>query len=128
MTRSEAPPHPSRDLRFSLVVLCLAAVAAILYRFPPTAYAVYPQCPVWLLFHIQCPGCGITRALAALLHGNLREAFSLNALAVLALPAGILYTGGQHFFRMRAPRAQTSRALLYGVYAVLFAFTVARNL
>ena len=40
-------------------------------------------------FGVLCPGCGGTRALAALLRGQLRQAFGFNALVtVAALIAG----------------------------------------
>ncbi len=30
-----------------------------------------PICPVWLVFHIHCPGCGLTRSLIELWQGHL---------------------------------------------------------
>lgn len=128
MTRSEAPPQSSRHLRLISILFCIAVGAAVLYRSPPTASSIYPQCPIWLLLGVQCPGCGATRALSALLHGHLREALRLNALTTLAIPLSILYAGGRRLFRIPAPGAQNSRALLYAGFAVLLAFTVARNL
>lgn len=77
-------------LAAALSLIALAAV--VLYRFPPTAYSFYPLCPVHEYLHLECPGCGTTRALAALLHGNLAEAIHLNALAILlGLPAAAIY-------------------------------------
>ena len=35
-------------------------------------------CPLKLLFHIPCPGCGITRASGLLLKGQFFDAFILN--------------------------------------------------
>jgi hypothetical protein len=59
---------------------------AVLYRYPPELYHFYPQCPVFRYLHMYCPGCGATRALAALLHGRLAEALHYNAYAVLLFP------------------------------------------
>jgi len=39
--------------------------------------AVY-GCPVYRLFGIRCPGCGLTRAWMLALHGRWREAVSMN--------------------------------------------------
>ncbi len=69
----------------------LAAVATVLFRFPPTQSAFYPQCPIYAALHLACPGCGGTRALAALLHGRLIEALHFNALVTLALPFALGY-------------------------------------
>ncbi|MGM9872931.1 MAG: DUF2752 domain-containing protein [Muribaculaceae bacterium] len=43
-------------------------------------------CPSKLLFHIPCPGCGMTRATCLLLDGKFIESFTLNPNALLLLP------------------------------------------
>jgi hypothetical protein len=65
--------------------------AWVLLRFPPETSAFYPVCPIFRLTGLLCPGCGSTRALAALLHGQVREAIHWNALFVLLLPLGLAY-------------------------------------
>lgn len=72
--------------------LALAAAlffAIVLYRFPPEEYGFYPRCPVYALTGWECPGCGMTRALAAFLHGHLAEAVRWNPL-VLVVVTGFL--------------------------------------
>lgn len=56
--------------------------ALVLWRFEPAGQFFFPRC--WLYEHtgLQCPGCGGTRALHALLHGEVRTALKLNPLAV----------------------------------------------
>lgn len=73
-------------------VACVSlAGAAILYEFPPEQYHFYPQCPIFRYLHVYCPGCGATRALAALLHLRIAEALHYNALVVLLVPVLIAY-------------------------------------
>lgn len=67
------------------------AVAAMLYRFPPERYDFYPQCPVFRYLHVLCPGCGATRALAAMVHGRIAEALHYNVLVVLLVPVALAY-------------------------------------
>jgi len=44
-----------------------------------------PLCPSrWL--GLRCPGCGMTRALALLLHGRWREAIAMNPRVVVVAP------------------------------------------
>lgn len=42
-------------------------------------------CPTKLIFHIPCPGCGITRATLLVLNGHIREAFLLNPNVILSI-------------------------------------------
>jgi len=105
--------------------------AALLLVFPPTQYSFYPQCPVHYYFHILCPGCGTTRALAALLHGSFTEALRLNALTTLMVPITLMCVG-RYYRRVlaREPAAllQPSPAAIYATLAVAAIFTIARNL
>jgi hypothetical protein len=45
-----------------------------------------PLCPMAATLRIPCPGCGLTRATLALLHGDLRRAFALHPLALVLVP------------------------------------------
>ena len=40
-------------------------------------------CPIYGAFHIHCPGCGMTRAVAFLLMGDFKESFNMHPLAGL---------------------------------------------
>jgi hypothetical protein len=74
----------------------LAVAAAYLFFFEPGRTGFFPACPFRTLTGLTCPGCGTTRALHQLLHGNLLGAFELNPLLLLLLPVIgfilILYT------------------------------------
>lgn len=129
--------YPSRTAVATLAygAAGFAAAAAMLLRFPPDAYSFYPRCPIFTLLHMQCPGCGATQALAALLHGHLHEALRLNALTTLLLPAVLLYCLLSLWNKPVEPRkhATSRKHATYG--AVAFAgmflasvFMIARNL
>ena len=64
----------------------LASAAAYLFVFEPGRTGIFPACPFRALTGLTCPGCGSTRALHQLLHGNFVAAFELNPLMVLVLP------------------------------------------
>jgi hypothetical protein len=45
-----------------------------------------PMCPVAILTHHPCPGCGMTRAAWALLHGDVSTSLHLHPLAGAIVP------------------------------------------
>jgi hypothetical protein len=120
-----------RRLLVASVGVGAAAGTALLLRFPPAQYTFYPRCPVYEYLHLLCPGCGATRALAALLRGHLAEAIHQNALFVMLLP---LLAGYAALCCYRAWTAEAfrwpepPRWAVQSALAAAFVFTVARNL
>lgn len=68
--------------------ILLLAGGLIVFRFNPTEYRFYPQCAFHQFTGLQCPGCGSTRAIHALLHGEIVTALKMNTLLVGLLPVG----------------------------------------
>ena len=63
------------------------AVGAVLLRFNPNAAGnPLPACPFHAVTGLYCPGCGSTRALHALVHGDVATALAMNPLLVISLP------------------------------------------
>lgn len=58
----------------------------IIWRYDPSDSVWMPKCMIHSLTGLQCPGCGITRALHAALHGNFMEAIHYNLFLVISLP------------------------------------------
>lgn len=131
-----APPRiaktSSANGLFAGIVLGAAAlgVGAVIFFFNPTTHAFYPVCKFHQLTGLNCPGCGATRALYALLHGNFLTALRDNALFVFALAAGLVY--GMWFmvrkFRGRPGSEIFPAKFLWPALAVALVFTVLRNL
>ncbi len=81
--------------------------------------------------HVDCPGCGATRALSALLHGHLLDAFRLNALFVLLLPFGLGFAVECYRRAIRRAEFQWPTLPIPAIYACLAlatTFMIARNL
>ncbi len=105
-----------------IITICVVAVSAVvtLAIFDPATAGFFPPC----LFHqctgLYCPGCGTTRALHQLLHGNLGAVLRLNSLTLLLAPVlGILAVSG---------RPNTWRpSVVWTLVIVVVAFGVLRN-
>jgi Protein of unknown function (DUF2752) len=120
-----------RTLRAAAPPAIIALVATILLLFPPENYSFYPRCPIHEYLHLQCPGCGATRALAALLHGHLAEAMHLNALVTPLLPFAAAYCILCYYrlFLNKPQRwPQPPPAAIYSTLAIAAVFTILRNL
>jgi hypothetical protein len=98
----------------------------VLYTFPPVTTAFYPQCTFRQLTGFDCPGCGSTRALHALLHGRFAEAFRFNPLLfALMIVAGISVPS---MLRGERPRFLYTRWFGWGAAIVIAGWWIGRNL
>ncbi|MHB2015882.1 MAG: DUF2752 domain-containing protein [Candidatus Xenobia bacterium] len=83
------------------------------------------------LFHrmtgLPCPGCGMTRSVVALLHGNVSEALAFNVggplvllVAAFLMVAGVLSRGRRHAWRAAVRRLELRYAWVEHSMLALF--------
>lgn len=87
--------YPEKRKRIGIVILIvLMPILIILYRFldpeSVTFGRFFPKCPVKLLTGLDCPSCGVQRALHSLLTGDIIGALHYN----LFIPFSLLYLLG----------------------------------
>lgn len=63
----------------------------------------FPLCPMASSFGVPCPGCGLTRATLALLHGDVHTALHFHPLVWLLTPLFVLFAGSGLIELVRAP-------------------------
>lgn len=117
-------------LRAAAPLAIVALAIAMLLRFPPGEYTFYPQCPIFHYLHLQCPGCGATRALAALLHGDIAEALRLNALTTLLTPFAATYAAVcyRRFLQRELQLPRLPHSAVYAALSLAVIFSIVRNL
>lgn len=127
-----AGPVDGSGSRLVAILLGVFAVVigALVFFFNPSTHGFYPVCQFHRLTGLNCPGCGMTRALYALLHGDLPTALRDNALFVLALPAALARA---LWLAAKKSRGQAVPGFLPGKYLTILlfialAFTILRNL
>ncbi len=105
--------------------------ASILWYFDPTKTSFLPACPMLKFTGFACPGCGMTRGLHALLHGDVLTALSYNAL----IPFFVVFSG--YLFislilvvvRGRGiPKWTYTPQTLFSILIVMLLFAFVRNL
>lgn len=110
-----------------------AAVGAgvwLLRRVDPNA----PDSPLpgCLFFHftgLYCPGCGSTRALHGLVHGDLAQAWAMNPLLFVVIPALPMLIAHGMGYRLPLPKRAIDGLLSAKFWLILiFGYWIARNL
>jgi hypothetical protein len=67
--------------RFFLLAVIGAGLVSLLSGASPESLAFWP-CPFHLVTHMECPGCGMTRACIALARGDIGNALHYNPLSL----------------------------------------------
>lgn len=117
-----------RRVIFTLIVILSGVV---LYWLDPAQYVFMPKCIFRMLTGWDCPGCGLQRAVHALLHGRFWEAVQYNYFLLLGIPyvLAVMYmewfTSGEKHLRLR--RVLYHRYVLYAYVMLYLAWWVLRN-
>lgn len=117
-------------LRLILLAAALTALAAVYFIFDPVQTVWMPKCIMHTLTGLDCPGCGAQRAVHAMLHGHLADAFRANAFIVVLFPYLALMLVAE-IYRNRLPRlykAICSGWALWTLFALIIAWGVLRNI
>ena len=109
----------------------MLAGAGIVAWFDPSQESFFPVCPLYKTTSLACPGCGMTRALHALLNGDIAAAFDFNLMfPVMAFLLGYIFfslslmawRGKGLDFSVFGPK------VTWSLFAVAMLFAVARNI
>jgi hypothetical protein len=116
-------------LPLSLAAAACAAALGMQAVLDPFAQDV-PLCLFHLLTGLDCPGCGGTRAVHALLAGDPLLALQSNAVVVLALPVVLVLFVRWTVARVRGRSAELHppKGLLLVLGILVAAYAIARNL
>ncbi|GAB2815546.1 DUF2752 domain-containing protein [Lentzea nigeriaca] len=112
-------------------VLALGGAGAVLLLFvdPNQPGNLLPKCPIKWLTGFNCPGCGATRMVHALLHGDVVGAFHYNAvLLVLGVPLFLWLFGRWTHDRWTGERRSVPKSVGFAVLVVAAVWGVGRNL
>lgn len=136
---SPLPPPPApptsrlRALTGPLVLTGagLAASAYIYLNNPNNPATIYPKCPLKYLTGIDCPGCGLTRSVYSLLHGDPLAAISHNLLILFVIPwlvMAVVRWGAQRLGHEIPKMFEVRQWMVPAMVVLLVVFTVVRNL
>ena len=113
-----------------IITAVVAILAAIVYfYFDPSSSKLFPRCLFLETTGVKCPGCGSQRAVHALLHGQVGEAWHYNAMLVVAIPLigfYLLVSVMQERWQ-RLYRVLFSRVVLLSLVGLIVLWWVLRN-
>lgn len=78
-------------LKKVLKLTFIALILGSIYLYIFTTYGIGIPCVFYKVTGWQCPGCGMTRAIAQLWKGNIEQAISYNVLSVSIFPIFVIY-------------------------------------
>lgn len=112
-------------------ILPFASVGmAYLFSLYVFRYITLPSCYLYELTGIYCPGCGCTRAVYALIHGDVILSLKQNPLVIVSLAAlFVLYI--ELVFRAFGKKLRTfvhSKYFLWAAFIAIMIYTVLRNI
>jgi len=88
----------------------------------------FPPCMFYQLTGLHCPGCGITRAVHALLHLDLARALHMNGLFILIGLPILTFLGLEMMQGKLYLSARTHKLMAYGYLILALLFAIARNI
>lgn len=120
----------NKRLAVGLIWLTLAVGSTYLFIFEPGKSGLFPVCLFFALTGFACPGCGTTRGLHCLLHGDVVGAFQFNPLMMVMLPfllyALVRYTNA--VMRGQPMRGnQLNAKYIWLLFFVVLTFWIVRN-
>lgn len=109
-------------LTLGLMLALAAFVCMVLLIAPPGSPRAkwLPKCMVYQQTGLYCPGCGCTRALSALLRGDLKASLHNN---LLLIPGSLLAA-----LLIVKPQISLRRPVAIAIVAIIVAFTILRNI
>ena len=120
----------NRRLTVAAIWLLTVSASVFLFIFEPGKSGFFLNCPFLMFTGFTCPGCGSTRALHRLLHGDVIGAFQFNPMMFLLLPI-LLFVLVRHtaavFRNRRIKGNQVNAAYIWMFFVVVMSFWIFRN-
>ncbi len=128
------PTKPRSHRKIIIATIIIAVIVAIAfnsYFFDTSHEQLAPKCPFLLLTGYRCPGCGTQRALHALMHLHIAEAFRYNPFLFFALPYALflawLQSWGGSRKHPRLDRLVNGSKGIMTVFFLIVAYWILRN-
>ena len=111
------------------IVILLAVL--VTYLIVGKKFNIFIKCPIHEIFHVYCPGCGLTRMLLAFLKLDFYQAFRYNPLLFILTPLAILLLIEQLYSDYKKKKSiyhKIPNYVWYILIALLLIYAILRNI
>ena len=116
----------------AIIYLLLLSGAIFLFFHNPSVGRGFFPCPILFFTGFYCPGCGATRELYSLLHGEIYQAFRFNPALFILLPGIAYYIIAKTIYYikgiLRDPLQKVPTFVFITILILLLVFGVMRNI
>lgn len=111
-----------------VIILILILIA---YLILGKIFNIYLRCPIHEIFHVYCPGCGLTRMLLSILKLDFYQAFRYNPLLFIMLPFSLLLLFENIYSESKNKKSMYKKipnCIWYTIIVLLLIYGVLRNI
>ena len=117
---------------FILVNLFILLGVLFIFIIDPLKHKIFPDCYILSTTGLYCPGCGMTRSLHSILHGEFIQAGRYNLMVFIIIGICIifyvLYFGWRFFNLNILSKIDIKPQYVFGFLIVMFLYFILRNL
>lgn len=121
----------TKAIRLSIMAIAALVVICFYFIYSPAESTLFPKCVFHWLTGFECPACGLQRALHALLHGEIAEAYRYNPFACISIPyltILLICRFSKRYATGRLSAIAGSRFLSYTYMVLFFVWWIVRNI
>lgn len=117
-----------KKINKSIKVLTLLIILLIIFLYTNNRFSFFIPCPIHKIFHIYCPGCGITRMLLSILKLDFYKAFRFNPLMFILSPFFIWYYTLYYYNWIQDKSFAINKKIWDALLVISIVFMIMRNI
>ncbi len=118
-------------MKKKILKISIGCLVLVLYLLLGKKFNIFIKCPIHEIFHVYCPGCGLTRMLLAILKLDFYQAFRYNQLLFILMPFALLLLFENIYSEYKNKKSiykKIPNYIWYSLIVILLLYAVLRNI
>lgn len=128
MQRTNQKLTKQNKIKRVLGICAVVIFVGLIYGYIIIPMGFHIPCLFKLIYHIRCPGCGLTRMCLSILHGNFIKAIKYNIGLVIISPIILYIVCKQIYNYINDSNEPLNKWLITSTLIYLIAWTIVRNI